>query len=302
MGEVIHDGSTSATSGQFGAPDDRPSLSALVLVATLAAATVCQGAFTGAARWLVGIGLVAGIGLDMHAWRSAPVRVGRIAAAAAALAIWIAVRDLADGTVEGRAGARGVVGRCRSGRAHRRTFATTRPSDHRDRGGGGRGRGGCVRLGGCRLAHRTVGDAQRVDVAGVVDHDLPERGRCGHRRGGAPRDQRTHRSAALGRTCARDDGVADRCGRHAEQGRARSQRCAAAPSSCRSPARARVLAAVVGPALGAAVSVRRARSRSVGRPKRAAGSGGRRNAGRAGHRGGRAGASLPSCSDVSARR
>ena len=101
MGEVIHDGSTSATSGQFGAPDDRPSLSALVLVATLAAATVCQGAFTGAARWLVGIGLVAGIGLDMHAWRSAPVRVGRIAAAAAALAIWIAVRDLADGTVEG---------------------------------------------------------------------------------------------------------------------------------------------------------------------------------------------------------
>ena len=65
MGEVIRGGSTSLTSAEFGVLDDRPSPSMLVLVATLAAATVCQGAFTAAGRWLVGLGLVAAIGLDV---------------------------------------------------------------------------------------------------------------------------------------------------------------------------------------------------------------------------------------------
>lgn len=101
MGEVIRDDSTSVTSVEVGTADDRPSSSMLVLVATLAAATVCQGAFTGTARWLVGVGLVAAIGLDVTTSGSAPLRVGRLGGTAVALALWIAVRDLADGTLEG---------------------------------------------------------------------------------------------------------------------------------------------------------------------------------------------------------
>ena len=192
MGEVIRGGSTSLTSAEFGVLDDRPSPSMLVLVATLAAATVCQGAFAGAGRWLVGLGLVAAIGLDVTMSRSVAMRHGRLGAAATALAIWITVRDVADGSLDGGPARVAIVGRCRCGRRDRPALATTRPCDHRVGGSCDRCRGGCVGMGGSRLAHRAVGHARHVDLAGVVDPDLPERSRCDHGRCGAPRDQCAH--------------------------------------------------------------------------------------------------------------